>query len=310
MSSQIKVDNLNNLAGSGYIQTVSGVSLDLRNATSGLRLPVGTTLQRPSGAPAGEVRYNSTLNALEVSNGNNGWIQVALGSDGSSIQAAANSASELKQTLIARDGIATNGRYWYNLPSGTARLWTDFTTYAPYNFVMITVLGYNDHNHYQNGNYNQAVLEAMVPNNAPSASSGKLSDTDINHIFQPGSIRWVIVGPNQSFYRIDDQPQWYSDHGAAASCSYSRGFYNGYAIPSGTPNWRTDYNSSYEACGGLYSPTNWIVLSGIHVNDSNYKGGYSGGASEGTNDPVSPYQSPGYASDFTWNYPGYVLASW
>ena len=58
----LKVDTSNNRVG---IKTASpAVSLDIGSATDALRIPVGTTAQRPSGA-AGQFRYNSTLGRFE-----------------------------------------------------------------------------------------------------------------------------------------------------------------------------------------------------------------------------------------------------
>lgn len=38
-----------------------------------LKLPVGTTAQRPIAAVSGQIRYNSTLNTVEYYNGSS-WI--------------------------------------------------------------------------------------------------------------------------------------------------------------------------------------------------------------------------------------------
>jgi len=66
MTSKLKVDEISNVAGAGYILTSTGVSLDLSNAGSALGIPRGTTAQRPS-HNNGFLRFNTDLDALEIS---------------------------------------------------------------------------------------------------------------------------------------------------------------------------------------------------------------------------------------------------
>ena len=68
MASIIKVDQVTTLDGTGYV-SVGGKGFDLSAATSGIVLPSGTTAQRPAGAPAGMMRYNTTLDQVEVFDG-------------------------------------------------------------------------------------------------------------------------------------------------------------------------------------------------------------------------------------------------
>ena len=72
MASILKVDQLNNLAGSGYVSTSSGVSLDCSAANTTLKMPKGTTAQRPSSS-SGEMRYNTSTNTMEYYNGTR-WV--------------------------------------------------------------------------------------------------------------------------------------------------------------------------------------------------------------------------------------------
>jgi hypothetical protein len=45
------------------------------NDTGFLRLPVGTTAQRPASPTVGEIRYNTTIGGVEVYNGT-GWFLI------------------------------------------------------------------------------------------------------------------------------------------------------------------------------------------------------------------------------------------
>ena len=50
------------------VQAANGVLSHADSSTGGLYLPVGTTAQRPTPA-TGQIRFNSTTNAVEVYNG-------------------------------------------------------------------------------------------------------------------------------------------------------------------------------------------------------------------------------------------------
>lgn len=51
------------------IQAASGVLSYADSSTGGFYLPVGTTAQRPASPVTGQIRFNSTTNAVEVYNG-------------------------------------------------------------------------------------------------------------------------------------------------------------------------------------------------------------------------------------------------
>jgi len=93
------------------------------NDTGFLRLPVGTTAQRPSSPTAGMARYNTDYGAIEYYNGTT-WASDYL-LDGSSAAKAAPSASYIKSVT----GTTTDGLYWINLPTvGATQLYCDMNT--------------------------------------------------------------------------------------------------------------------------------------------------------------------------------------
>jgi hypothetical protein len=51
------------------VQAANGVLSYADSATGGLFLPTGTTAQRPASPVTGQIRFNSTTNAVEVYNG-------------------------------------------------------------------------------------------------------------------------------------------------------------------------------------------------------------------------------------------------
>ena len=249
--------------------------------------------------------YNRAFSAAEVSQNFNAIKSryykpgVGLSSDN-----PATTASEIKSA----DPYVSNGVYWYRFSDGAIRsLWTDFTTYAPYSFVMVNRIWSGSQNQYLTTEENVTDLGIVPSNSAPSRHS-KLSDAYMNEIITPNTIRWAIVGNGSIFYRLDDSPQWYSNHGVSQSCGYDRGFYSGYATPSSSPSWQTSFGV-YQACGGAYDVSNaWLPITGIHINDGTYFGGYSGSSSARLT-PPSPYSVGGTSND-AWSQNGYVLLSW
>lgn len=62
-------------SGLGGVEFItSGIGKFVFNSSSSIKLPVGTTAQRPATPVAGEIRFNSTLTDIEYYNGG-GWIQ-------------------------------------------------------------------------------------------------------------------------------------------------------------------------------------------------------------------------------------------
>jgi len=90
------------------------------SGTDAIRIPSGTTAERPSGT-IGYYRFNTTTNTSEIFNGT-GWLAIGA-NDGSSSAAAANNANDLLDL-----GINTSGVYWINLPgSGPTQVYCEMT---------------------------------------------------------------------------------------------------------------------------------------------------------------------------------------
>lgn len=205
-------------------------------------------------------------------------------------------------TALRNSGITTNGTYYYSLPSGgSTQLWTDFNTWSNYSFVLITRLSSADHLQYLTSSRNTSDLTTATTT-APTRSA-KISDTDINHIISTNTVRWVVGSNKQVFYRHNDS--WTSDFGSAGSCSYSNSYYNAWASASNSPSW-TSFSAYTGACGGGQGSSDWLILTGIHANDSNYTGAYIGGSGGLTTAPAA-YTT---ATSSGWGNPGYIFLSW
>ena len=215
----------------------------------------------------------------------------------------ADSATTLK---AVNGGSIANGAYYYNLPSGSVQLYTDFTSFPSYPMVLVTKLSPSDQNQYLTTANNQGDL-TTADTTLPSRSS-KISDADLNSIIVTNTIRWVIAGSYATFFRMNDQ--WTSNFGIAATCSYTTTYFNSYATPSNNPVWRTDWNSNRGACGGLVAyDGGWTTLSGIHVADGTYFGGYTGSSAIRAAAPAA-YTVAGYTANDSWGVPGMVWMSW
>jgi hypothetical protein len=205
-------------------------------------------------------------------------------------------------SIKAQRGNPEDGPYYYDLGGTVRQLYTDFSTFPDIPMVLVTRLSTADHLHYQTIAYNTEDL-VDATDGAP-VRSAKISDAEINHIVVQDSIRWLIVAQKGSFYRMNDS--WTSNFGSADTCSYTSSHINAYGSPSNTPGW-TNAGSNGGACGGWHATDGWMGLSGIHTNDPDYTGGYSGVSSFRVDAPVQ-YQTSG--SDGTWDNPGFVFIQW
>lgn len=223
--------------------------------------------------------------------------------DGLSASKAAKSASDVKAIL----GSPTDGVYYYQLATGIFQLYTNFSTYSNYPMVQVTRLSRNDH--YQFRPTGVAPEELVItPNNTGPARASKVSDTDLNYIINLNTVRWLTIGAYSIFYRMNNN--WTSNFGQVASCSYTTNYYNAFATPSNTPLWYSTFSTWPGACGGGQADGNWLLLSGIHVDDPTYKGGYVGN-SPILGSAIGAYSISEYAGvQGAWNIPGYVFLSW
>jgi hypothetical protein len=97
---------LNGDVTAGANLTVTGLATF--NSTEALKLPVGTTVQRPASPVAGQTRYNSTLSAMEVYNGTS-WDAVPV----------AGTSLTLPNTVNFTGTIQYNGTAIYSLSAIT-----------------------------------------------------------------------------------------------------------------------------------------------------------------------------------------------
>jgi hypothetical protein len=116
---------LNYAGGNVGVGTVPGCSLDISSRTDAMRLPSGTTGQRPS-ASSGMVRFNTSNSKPEYHNGTI-WVTLGASGDGSSYSNAASSARSIKAIV----GNPSSGVYWLqvaNVNSGNPfQCYCDFT---------------------------------------------------------------------------------------------------------------------------------------------------------------------------------------
>ena len=88
-----------------------------------VKLPTGTTAERPGSPVAGDVRFNSTVGKYEGYDGTS-WGFLAYEPDGSSAAKAAFSASDIQ----ALTGTTTDGLYWINVGGTPKQIYCDMNT--------------------------------------------------------------------------------------------------------------------------------------------------------------------------------------
>lgn len=205
-------------------------------------------------------------------------------------------------TAIRNSGNTTNGAYWYQIPGGSlVRLYTDFTAFSNYSFVLVNRFSSADNLQYlTTANFAEDLFVADTT--APSRSA-KISDSDYNIITQLDTVKWVIGANKQIFYRHNDS--WTSNFGVASSCGYTTAYFSSLATPSNNPSW-ANFSANQGACGGGQGSGDWAILTGIHVNDNTYKGTYVGGSAFNSTAPASYTTS----TSSGWGMPGYAFLSW
>ena len=102
--------------GSTIITMNASITLDASAATNSIRLPVGTTAQRPSGS-TGEIRYNSSTDAIEGYTTSGGWAQLGATSSTSenTDDTATGSSTAISTTekIINQFTISSFDSAWY-----------------------------------------------------------------------------------------------------------------------------------------------------------------------------------------------------
>lgn len=219
--------------------------------------------------------------------------------DGSSASQAASSATSLKSVV---GGSPSNGAYYYNLPSGVVQLYTDFTSFSNYPMILVSRICETENQLWQTGALN--ISDLTVASTTKPTRTSKISDVDMNHIMVLNTIRWVIVGNRDNFYRMNDIT-WTSNFGTAQNCP-SNSNYNKLASASNTPTW-LDFSGYNGGCGGGQYNSQWLVLSGIHTSDT-ILGAYSGASTIRSTAPAA--YTVGTYADGNWNCAGYVFLGW
>jgi hypothetical protein len=205
-------------------------------------------------------------------------------------------------TALRNSGNTTNGAYWYQIPSGSlVQLYTDFTTFSSYSFVLVNRFSSADNLQYLTTSSQQGDL-TTASTTAPTRSA-KISDADYNIITVANTIKWVIASNKHIFYRHNDS--WTSNFGSAGSCSYTTAYFSTGATPSNTPSW-TSFSQFGGACGGGQIGGDWAILTGIHTNDANYNGAYLGASTSLSTAPAGYITSTATG----WGVPGYAFLSW
>ena len=111
---------------------VNGTGTLIVDTTSGIKLPLGTSLERPASVE-GYIRYNTDLNYVEYYNGSD-WLSLAamegaalltiFNGDGSTTNFTLSSSTTTNSTIVTLNGVVQSPGNAYNI-SGTALVFTE-----------------------------------------------------------------------------------------------------------------------------------------------------------------------------------------
>ena len=162
--STIKTDSLSGpgknegrirMEGSDHLNVQGGFQL---GNDAQVRLPRGTTAERPSSPSTGMIRFNTTTGVVEVYNGTD-WsnythsppkfVPETMAGGGGGGGGAADGSSEAKAaasvTALGDAGVAASGVYWFDNGGGPYQAYAIMdSSYASKNWVMVFNLNTND----------------------------------------------------------------------------------------------------------------------------------------------------------------------
>lgn len=178
--------------GKGYIQ-VDGVDC-VEIGQQYLKLPIGTTAQRPASPTDGMLRKNSTTGAMEVYDTTNAkWTGVGL-LDGSTPGTAAPSASYIKQI----NPTAPDGIYYLNFAAGSAQPFAAYIIFSKSDGPWVKAVqwyGGADLSGTAGVNVGGAWSTAQI-----NAAAGKLHSADINVLKTSQTQLWRCGGGGDNLF--------------------------------------------------------------------------------------------------------------
>jgi hypothetical protein len=173
------------------------------SSTSGIKIPYGTTAQRPTNARVGTLRYNTNFNEIEYFKGTS-WFSLGV-LDGSIESKAAQSATALRAVL---GSTATDGLYYLQMPgmSQPEQFYIyfdkEFASEGIHNYIVLSTYGRDGGGIFTTSNWtNTGTIENVDPRTATTAYSRLyLLDT----IFQKTDGKYYIWLQNQ--LEVSDNP--------------------------------------------------------------------------------------------------------
>ena len=134
-----------------------------------VKLPTGTTAQRPGSPVAGDTRFNSDLDKFEVYDGTD-WGFLKYEPDGSAASKAAASASAIKSLT----GTTTDGLYWINVSGTPTEIYCDMNTDGGGWMLSFRCKNYNNQG-CTNGTWDFPLVLNAGGSNPPTSPTGNLS---------------------------------------------------------------------------------------------------------------------------------------
>ena len=174
--------------------SVTPQALDTASGTGvgGTRVPTGTTAERPASPTNGMLRFNTTLNTLEVyRTSNTSWSSIAISEIGSEFFPA-SSATQILQLRPS----ATSG-YYYIKPDGvsTYYVYCDMVTDGGGWMLMINARANNGGQYYNNSDYGLTTFGAYSSPEYNKSTTSMFSVAKINSFFQMAGFKYGRMTP-------------------------------------------------------------------------------------------------------------------
>ncbi len=246
------------------------------NTTGYLKLPVGTTAQRPSSPTDGQLRRNTSTNSLEYYNSiSQMWARVL--DDAGVGTSPANPATSATQIITLNPG-ATSG-YYYIKPDGINTYYTycDMTTDGGGWMLMINARANNGGQYYSNSDYGLSTYGAYTYPEYNKSTTSMWGTTIINNFFKMSGFKYGRMTPGPGVNLTSPYTGLYQRIGTSTTCQWGGTQFdcsNRSNLTGATFSWvLTQYQSWSDAVAATNARVGGYT-GGSHYYPTTYDGGW------------------------------------
>jgi hypothetical protein len=224
----------NTILNNGVLTPVSTTGVLNVNTTAALKLPNGSTGQRPTPAN-GYFRYNNSIGngIIEYYNAGGSWLTLSVAADGSSAAQAGFSA----QTIKNLSGTTTSGYYWITLGGTPRQVWCDMSTSIGWMLAMRCA---------NNTNTFRYAASYWTDSSTLNETADPLTNTDIknNYLWQNFACTTIRLTGSQTTTAYTSNPLVFTGFNATLNTIFNQGnaIYDG-NIALGRTAWLNWFNA-------------------------------------------------------------------